>query len=295
MHGRTRTGGESAYAIEVRSPERQTAPVVFSSPHSGRDYPAEFVAASRLDALRLRRSEDFRVDELFASAPRNGAPLLCALFPRAFVDVNREAQELDPGMFDAPLPPGVNSTSPRARAGFGTIARVVAHGEEIYARKLSFAEVRARIDAHYRPYHQALAQLVDDTRVSFGSCLLIDCHSMPSVGGPFDADAGCSRVDIVLGDANGKSAAPGIVAAVEGRLRTLGYSVRRNAPYSGGHITRFYGRPSEGVHALQIEINRGLYMDEGALRLNAGFAPLAADLDRLMGFVAGLEPTRAAA
>ena len=118
---------------------------------------------------------------------------------------------------------------------------------------------------------------------------------MPAVGGPFDADAGRARVDFVLGDAHGRSAAPGIVAAVEGRLRSLGYSVRRNAPYSGGFITRSYGRPEKGVHALQIEINRGLYMDETQLRLNAGFVPLAADLERLMSFVAGIEPARAAA
>ncbi len=281
--------------LEIVRPATQTMPFVFSSPHSGCDYPARFLAASRLDPVRLRRSEDFRVDQLFLAAPRLGAPLLRALFPRAYVDVNRDAYELDPSMFLDRLPAFVDSQSPRVRAGFGTPARIVADGQEIYAGRLTFAEARARIEHLYRPYHRALAGLIGETRRRFGHCVLIDCHSMPSVGGPADRDAGRARVDFVLGDAHGQSASPRLVEAVESALRARGYTTRRNLPYSGGHITRSYGQPAERVQALQIEINRGLYMDEAALCPTVGFAGLAEDLGHLIEVLAQLEPVAAAA
>jgi len=255
-------------------------PVVFDSPHSGSVYPTDFGFAAPVEVMR--RAEDAFVDELFASAPEAGAPLLSALFPRAFVDPNREPLELDPQMFEDPLPPEANTESPRVAAGLGMIARVIASGEEIYGRKLRVAEALARLERYYRPYHTMLAELIGETRRRFGVCALIDCHSMPSVGGPMERDAGRGRVDIVLGDCRGTSCAPILTDRVESALRQIGYAVARNNPYSGGYVTQFYGRPAEKVHALQIEINRGLYMDEVGLSRGPGFVRLADDLGRLM-------------
>jgi N-formylglutamate amidohydrolase len=263
-------------------PVEQTMAVVFASPHSGADYPRDFLAASRLNLLTLRRAEDCFVDELFADAPIMGAPLLRARFPRAYIDPNREPYELDPAMFAEPLPAYANTTSPRVVAGLGTIARLVGNGEEIYAGKLNFAEVRGRLERCYRPYHKTLRDLVERTKRRFGFCVLIDCHSMPSVGAPMERDAGRERVDFVLGDRYANSCGRLIVERVEGTLRDLGYAVARNHPYSGGYVTEHYGRPAEGVHALQIEINRGLYMDELAIRRAPGFAGLRQRLSSLI-------------
>lgn len=277
---------------EVLAPPIQTLPVVVASPHSGRDYPPDFVAASRLDRLSLRRSEDSFVDELFAFAPEIGAPLLCANFPRAYVDANREPFELDPRMFSDPLPAYANTRSPRVAAGLGTIARVVASGADIYRDKLRLAEAMHRIRTYYWPYHNALRQLIDDTRERFGGCILLDGHSMPSVGGPMDRDPGLCRVDFVLGDCHGTSCSPRVLRAAESTLRDLGYHVTRNAPYSGGFVTRHYGRPEQGVHALQIEVNRALYMDEQALRRGPGLTRLAQELRQMVESLGTLDPAR---
>ena len=263
--------------ITLHRPARQTAPLIFASPHSGRDYPAAFLAASRLDPLSLRRSEDSFVDELFAEAPRHGAPLLAASFPRAFCDANREPWELDPEMFSEPLPPWVNSTSPRIGAGLGTIARVVASGSAIYRDKLPFAEAEARIHRCWEPYHACLTTLIAETRAAFGACLLIDCHSMPAPSTP----AG-RRVDFVLGDAHGTTCSERAVRLIEEILVGLGYRVRRNDPYSGGYITRHYGRPREGMHALQLEIARDLYMDEQRIERLPGFQRIRQSMERLL-------------
>ena len=276
------TRAQADTAIEILSPARQTVPLVFSSPHSGRAYPDAFIAAAALDAQTLRRSEDSFVDELFAHAPHAGAPLLKALFPRAYVDPNREPYELDPAMFAGRLPDFVNRRSPRVAAGLGTIARVVASGAEIYAGKLDFAEAQTRIDTLYRPYHAALEHLVEATRRQFGFCILVDCHSMPSIGGPLENDAGKRRqVDMILGDGHGTTCAPGVTLAIESALRGFGYTVVRNTPYSGGYITRSYGQPADGVHAIQIEINRALYMDEARYQRKAAMTQLTAHLSRL--------------
>ena len=263
-------------AFRLARPVRALSPVILASPHSGRDYPAEFVAAARLDPLSLRRSEDSFVDDLFAAAPELGAPLLAATFPRAYCDANREPWELDPGMFDTPLPAWVNSASPRVGAGLGTIARVVASGEGIYRRKLPFAEAEARVRDCWQPYHAALAALIAETRHHFGHCLLLDCHSMPThpthQGPP---------PDMVLGDAHGTTCAPRATRLVESTLAGFGYRVQRNDPYAGGYITRHYGRPREGVHVLQLEIARPLYMDEARIEPHIGMERLRADLARL--------------
>ena len=237
----------------------------------------------------LRQLEDAYVDELFAAAPAYGAPLLRALFPRAFVDPNREPYELDPRMFVDPLPPFANTTSVRVSGGLGTIARAVTTGGEIYARKLRFAEAEGRIAAYYRPFHDALNQLLSATRQRFGLAVLIDCHSMPSVAGPLDRDRGSERADIVLGDRFGASCATPLVDQIEGVLAGLGYRVARNVPYAGGFTTEHYGQPQDGVHALQIEVNRALYMDERQVRRHSGMERLVRDMTAMIAAVTALD------
>lgn len=276
-------------AFAVQRPRKLKGPVVFASPHSGRGYPPSFLAASKLDALMIRRSEDSYVDELFADAPSQGWPLLSAQFPRAYVDVNREPFELDPDMFIGPLPSFVNTRSLRVAGGLGTIARVVADGKEIYRHKLSFEEAEQRIRELYEPYHDELRKLVADAHARFGCAVLIDCHSMPSVGGPMDQDAGLTRADVVLGDRHGTSCATELSLFVERVFKDLGYSVARNAPYAGGFTTERYGKPLHGIHALQIELNRALYMDEATLEKKPRFQDLKADLGRLAERLSALE------
>jgi N-formylglutamate amidohydrolase len=276
--------GQPTFSI-IR-PAEQTVPLVFASPHSGDAYPPEFVSSVNLRFNVLRRSEDAFVDRLFQAATEHGAPLLKAHFPRVYVDPNREPYELDPGMFDSPLPEYVNRRSPRVAAGLGTVARVVATGEDIYARKLSFEEARRRIELNYFPYHQALSQLLADTHARFGCYLLVDCHSMPSVGGPMDADPGSRRLDFVLGDCFGTTCATAIVDLAEQSLQARGHTVHRNVPYAGGFTTRHYGRPAERKHALQIEVNRALYMDEARIEPSSALPAIAADLTLLIAALA---------
>jgi N-formylglutamate deformylase len=267
--------------VSVLAPSIQHVPLVFASPHSGREYPAQFVAAARLDALSLRRSEDSFVDELFSGAPDLGAPLVCANFPRAYCDPNREPWELDPGMFSDSLPPWVNTTSARVGAGLGTIARVVASGESIYRGKLAFADAEDRVKRCWHPFHHALQAAVRNTRERFGFCLLIDCHSMPGT-----SMAPKAAADFVLGDAHGTTCSPRIARQVERKLSGMGYTVRRNDPYAGGYITRHYGRPREHVHALQIEICRTIYMDEARIERLPRFDRLRHDMTALIAALA---------
>ncbi len=276
-------------AIEVLAAGRQTLPLVLASPHSGNTYPADLIAASRLDALSLRRSEDSYVDEIFGAVPALGAPLLRARFARAYLDPNREPFELDQGMFEDALPDFVNAHSPRVRVGLGTIARVVASGEEIYARKLRFAEAVQRVERLYRPYHRTLSQLLETTRARFGFYTLLDCHSMPSTTLPQHRGQR-SRVDIVLGDCHGTSCDPIIADTAQRLLTAKGYAVVRNAPYAGGFTTTHYGKPSEGGHCLQIELGRSLYMNEANYERKPFFTQLAADMKDLALAVAAIEP-----
>jgi N-formylglutamate deformylase len=271
--------------VALRRPVRQSVPLVFTSPHSGRDYPAAFLAAARLDALALRRSEDGFVDELFAAAPEHGAPLVAAKFPRAFCDPNREQWELDPTMFVERLPHWVNTGSPRVGAGLGTIARVVASGETIYREKLRFAEAEERMRLCWQPFHATLHGLITETVQNFGACLLVDCHSMPS-----NAMTPTFAADFVLGDAHGTTCSPLVVREVESALADMGYRVRRNDPYAGGYITRHYGRPREGVHALQIEICRLLYMDELRMTKSLDFLQVQHDMTALVTALTRVAP-----
>ena len=277
--------------FEILEPPVQTLPLVLASPHSGTEYPPDFLAASRLDAFSLRKSEDSFVDEIFMAAPRLGAPLIRALFPRAFLDANREAFELDPEMFADMLPTYVNVCSPRVAAGLGTIAKLVANGEEIYRGKLRFAEALARVNRFYHPYHAALKRMIDQTRHRFGYCVLLDCHSMPSGGNPAEAASARSKVDFVLGDCYGSSCSPVLIETAERTLRSQGYIVNRNTPYAGGFTTRHYGRPRTGVQALQIEINRALYMDERSISRKPYIGELAGHMEKLIGVLSGVRIT----
>lgn len=269
-------------AFEVRATVEQRVPFVFSSPHSGRHYPARFLAMSRLDALAIRRSEDCFVDELFAAAVALGAPLIAANFPRSYLDANREPFELDPRMFREPLPAFANIRSPRVAGGLGTIPKLVGEGLDIYAGRLPLTEALHRIEIVYRPFHDTLKRLLSDTRMRFGHAVLVDCHSMPAsvrIG-----DSGM-RPDFIVGDRFGTSAAAALSDCAIGLLTSMGFAVGHNKPYAGGFITEHYGRPARGIHALQIEVNRGLYMNERTLEKTAGFDVLAADMRR---FCSGL-------
>ncbi|WP_421726308.1 N-formylglutamate amidohydrolase [Bauldia sp.] len=270
-------------AFEVLSPARQTVPLVFNSPHSGRVYPPDFLAASRLDRSAIRRSEDTYVDELFAAANSHGAPLLRANFPRAWLDVNREPYELDPKMFSDRLPHYANVGSVRVAGGLGTIARIVSESEEIYDQPLSVTDALDRIEGYHKPYHRALAAMVGDTRQRFGLAVLIDCHSMPSA---VRNGHSRQRPDVVVGDRYGTSCAPALTGLVIELLRGCGYAVARNKPYAGGYITEHYGKPARGVHALQIEINRSLYMNERTLERTASFEQLRLNLLKFIGDLA---------
>jgi N-formylglutamate amidohydrolase len=269
-------------AFEIHRPATQTIPLVFASPHSGAFYPPEFIAASTLDPLHLRRSEDAFMDQIFAAASAYGAPLIAANYPRAFVDPNREPYELDPDMFSDPLPDYANTASPRVAGGLGTVASVIANGEDMYGDKLPYAEAERRIESYYKPYHAALTDLLAETQEKFGAYLLIDCHSMPSIGGPMDDDPGRQRIDFVLGDGYGTSCNPAVTHHAEATLKDLGFVVTRNNPYAGGFTTRHYGYPAQNQHTLQIEINRVLYMDERAITPGPGFQPLIAKVNQLI-------------
>lgn len=261
--------------FDVWAPLEQTAPFVFCSPHSGRIYPKAFLAQSRLDPLSLRKSEDCFVDQLFAGVADMGAPLLSARFPRAFIDANREPFELDPTLFTDALPDYANAQTARVVGGLGTIPRIVADGEEIYARRIPLNQALDRIDRLYKPFHAMLASLIENTRRRFGYAILIDCHSMPST---LLTQPASSRPDFVIGDRYGSSCDPRLVRCLREAIGGIGYDSQANRPYAGGFITEHYGRPARGVHAIQIEINRGLYLNEIAIEATAGFDPLRADL-----------------
>jgi N-formylglutamate amidohydrolase len=271
-----------ASPIEILAPPDLLSPLVFASPHSGSYYPPDFVTAAALELSILRKSEDCYVDELFADTPNLGAPLLRALYPRAYLDVNREPYELDPEMFDQSLPAFVNSTSARVAAGLGTIARIVATRREIYRHKLPFAEAERRINGIYKPYHRALRELITRAWQRFGFCILIDCHSMPSTGLPMELHSDERPIDMVLGDRSRLSCAALVTDTVDGILTGMGYRVTRNNPYAGGFTTQHYGDPANGIHAIQIEINRAIYVDETTLQRRVGFAKLKSDLSTMI-------------
>jgi N-formylglutamate deformylase len=269
------------HAFDLALPQQQRVPFVFASPHSGRVYPDSFIRASRLGALGLRRSEDAFVDKLFASAVTLGAPMIAARFPRAYLDANRAPGEIDPAMFAEPLGIAVDPPGTRVNAGLGVIPRIVRDGAEIYSGKLPAREAEMRLSLLYRPYHSALAKLLEDTRQRFGCAVLIDCHSMPSAAAIPDA---------VLGDRYGMASAHALMRKAEIDFERQGFTVARNTPYAGGYSTHLYGRPMLGLHALQIEINRALYLNEDRIEPNGRFAEMAQRIGAAVRDLTAIDP-----
>ncbi|MGB6399319.1 MAG: N-formylglutamate amidohydrolase [Bradyrhizobium sp.] len=274
----TKLDGEQRPPFEVLEPAEWRAPIIFNSPHSGSVYPYDFLSASRIDLPTLRRSEDSFMDELITDLSSRGFPTVRVNFPRSYVDVNREPYELDPRMFSGRLPSFANTRSMRVAGGLGTIPRVVGDGQEIYRERLSVDDALSRIEALYKPYHRALRRLINKVHQAFGTVVVVDCHSMPSIGVSRDEPR---RPDVVIGDRYGTSCAPLLPDTVENTMSRLGYSVGRNKPYAGGFITEHYGNPAAGLHVIQLELNRAIYMDERRREKGPRFAQVAADFAAL--------------
>src|SRR3982075_2153139 len=270
--------GELSPPFEIVEPAEWRAPIIFNSPHSGSVYPEEFLNASRIGLSALRRSEDSFMDELIGGLSDRGFPVVRVHFPRSYVDVNREPYELDPRMFSGRLPSFANTRSMRVAGGLGTIPRVVGDRQEIYREPLLVDDALARIEALYKPYHRALRRLINKAHQAFGTVIVVDCHSMPSIGVSRDEPR---RPDVVIGDRYGTSCATLLPDMVEETMSALGYSVGRNKPYAGGFITEHYGNPASGLHTIQLELNRAIYMDERRRERSARFAQVVADFAAL--------------
>jgi N-formylglutamate amidohydrolase len=281
----TQLAGEFSPPFEIVEPAEWRAPIIFNSPHSGSVYPHDFLSASRIDLTALRRSEDSFMDELIEGLSERGFPVVRVNFPRSYVDVNREPYELDPRMFTGRLPSFANTRSMRVAGGLGTIPRVVGDGQEIYRERLGVDNALARIEALYKPYHRALRRLINKAHQAFGTVVVMDCHSMPSIGVSRDEPR---RPDIVIGDRYGTSCAPLLPDMVEKTMRALGYSVGRNKPYAGGFITEHYGNPASGLHTVQLELNRAIYMDERRRERGPRFAQIAMDFAALADALAAV-------
>lgn len=272
-------------AYNLYMPEIRTTSVVFSSPHSGSEYPWSFIRRTILDERTLRSSEDAFVDKLFDSAPRHGAPLLAAIAPRAWIDVNRSSDELDPALID-----GVKKAShnPRVASGLGVVPRVVANGRSIYRGKIDLKEAEARINEFWKPWHDALTTLMDDSVALFDEAVLIDCHSMPHEAIESVSHARGSRPEIVLGDRFGAAAGSDVVDKIEAALTAAGLRVARNAPFAGAFVTQSHGRPARNRHVVQVEIDRSLYMNEQKIRPNNNFPAFKALIDRIVSDVSDI-------
>jgi N-formylglutamate amidohydrolase len=281
----TQLDGELSPPFEIVEPAVWRSPIIFNSPHSGSVYPLDFLGVSRIDLASLRRSEDSFMDELIGDLSQRGFPVVRVNFPRSYVDVNREPYELDPRMFTGRLPSFANTRSMRVAGGLGTIPRVVGDGQEIYRDRISVDDALSRIEALYKPYHRALRRLINKAHQSFGTVVLVDCHSMPSVGVSRDEPR---RPDVVIGDRYGTSCAALLADTVEEAMRTLGYSVGRNKPYAGGFITEHYGNPASGLHTVQLELNRAIYMDERRRERGPRFEQVAADFATLADALAAV-------
>ena len=274
----TRFDGELSPPFEILEPAAWRAPIIFNSPHSGSAYPEAFLRVSRIDLPALRRSEDSFMDELIGGLSDRGFAVVRVHFPRSYVDVNREPYELDPRMFAGRLPSFANTRSMRVAGGLGTIPRVVGDGQEIYRERLAVDDALSRIETLYKPYHRALRRQINRVHQSFGTAVLVDCHSMPSIGVSRDEPR---RPDVVIGDRYGTSCAPLLPDRVEQTMGRLGYSVGRNKPYAGGFITEHYGNPASGLHVVQLELNRAVYMDERRREKGPRFAQVVADFAAL--------------
>jgi N-formylglutamate amidohydrolase len=276
---------DAVYALRMPVDRRSCA--VFSSPHSGSDYSPAFIGASLLGPLQLRSSEDAFVDELFGAAPAAGAPLLAARVPRACIDLNRAADDLDPALIAGASRRSLNA---RIAAGLGVIPRVVGEGRPIIEGKLSLAEAQRRIATYWHPYHERLRALLTEARGRFGAAILFDCHSMPHDALNGAPSVGGRRPEVILGDRFGISCERWVIEAATEAFTAAGFVVARNAPFAGGYITQSYGRPHFGVHALQIEIDRALYMDEVRIERLPCFAEVSGRIARVVTGLAALGP-----
>lgn len=270
-------------AYDLVHPDVRSSSVVFASPHSGDDYPWTFRRRTELDRLMIRSSEDAFVDQLFDCAPQFGAPFLRAGAPRAFVDLNRSAEELDPALIEGAGPQAHN---PRIASGLGVIPRVVAGGRAIYRGKLPMAEAKRRIDLYWKPYHEMLTRQLNEARALFGEAILVDCHSMPHEAMDVIARGALKRPEIVIGDRFGASADGEIVDRIESAFASAGLTVVRNMPFAGAYIVQHYGRPGRKQHAVQIEIDRALYMNETLVRPNGNFNEFRRLMRQVVGEIA---------
>lgn len=265
----------------IHLPTSNAVPLVFDSPHSGSIYPNDF--GHRIDRMTLRRSEDAHVEELFAGVTTQGATLLHALFPRSYIDPNRNADDIDVTMIDGGWPDPVNPTSKTLQRGVGLIWKDMKAFGPIYDRTLTRAEVKGRIEGYWRPYHSALQDLLDQAHRTYGQVAHVDCHSMASMGDRTTEDGEVPRPDFVVSDRDGTTCAPGMLDCVVGYLRDKGYTVSVNDPYKGFELVRRHGQPANQRHSLQIEINRALYMEEATLAKHPGFLTIARDMTGLAG------------
>ncbi len=280
------------YVLDM--PAKRTSCVVFCSPHSGRDYPDALLNRTVLSKNVIRSSEDAFVDQLFAAAADHGAPLISATLPRAYLDLNRSAEELDPALIQGARRHGHN---PRVASGLGVIPRVVANGRAIYRGKLTMDEARLRIDTCWRPYHARIKSLLAESHDAFGQAILIDCHSMPHEAVAMASNSKSKRPEVVLGDRFGASASADVVDQIESAFASAGLNVARNAPFAGAYVTQTYGRPGRHQHAIQIEIDRSLYMDETTVEPNENFSEIQDILREVIQDIAGIggQPLRLAA
>jgi N-formylglutamate deformylase len=274
-----------ALPYRILGPTEPPPPLVLASPHSGREYPGAFLAQSRLSLGQLRRAEDAYVDELLGDAVAQGVPLIAARYGRAYLDLNRDSDEIDPTMIAGPLPPSAGQASDRVAAGLGVVPRIAAHGLDIYASRLRLSEVESRVGALHRPYHAAIGMLVDRALRHHGYAILLDCHSMPTPAG------GSGAPQFVIGDLHGRSAAPSLVDAIATTIAAGGFRVSRNAPYAGGYTTHHHADRGRGVHVVQIEVDRALYMDPARLATHGGFAAVAATFATLVANLLAAAPT----
>jgi len=270
-------------AYHIHRPEQDESCVVFASPHSGSAYPADMITRTILNDRMIRSSEDAFVDELFDSAPDFGARFIKAAVPRAYVDFNRSADELDPALIEGVRRQGHN---PRVTSGLGVIPRVVANGRAIYRGKIKMSEAQARLNAYWHPYHQMLQSLLSEAMAYHGQAILVDCHSMPHEAVENVTRSGARRPDVVLGDRFGAAASGGVVDRVEEAFKAQGFAVARNTPFAGAYIAQTYGRPTRGQHAVQIEIDRALYMDEKRIERSKDFYAVRAALQLVVQDIA---------
>lgn len=266
------------------APTAPSVPLVFDSPHSGLTIPQDFKPAVS-DAM-VRIAADTYVEDLFKVAPEIGAPLLYAHFPRSFLDLNRSTLDVDLEMIDGNWPHAYRE-SPSAKRGMGLIWRYAWGDQLMYDHKLSVAEVEARIQKYWHPYHQELVRLLDKTHAHFGRVYHVNCHSMPAIGHALSPDpAGTIRADIVVGDYDGVSSEPAFVDLVIKTLSGFGYSVSRNIPFKGAQLVSAYSDPSKQRHSIQIELNRKLYMDEKSREKISGYTELQDNLSKLGHIIA---------